>query len=188
MVFLGNPGRKHRHTRHNIAWMVVESWSDSKNLTWKEKFKGLYAQFKTSAHSVILLKPETYMNQSGESVQACAQFFKVETSEILVVHDDLELPFGCVDLKQGGGLAGHNGLRSIASSLGSRDYGRLRLGISRPTKKSASAHVLGKFTEDEQADLPVYIEKAAGILDECLSESIESLQRKYSKKMLINRP
>ena len=103
------------------------------------------------------------------------------------VHDDLELDFGCIAVKREGGLAGHNGLRSIASNLGSRDFGRLRLGISKPVMGSTSAHVLGKFTGDEQAVLPLYLERAAGILDECLTDGIDSLLKRYSKKMLIDR-
>lgn len=186
IVFLGNPGRPYEQTRHNIAWMLADRWDAAKNLSWKEKFRGRYSQILRESRPCVLLRPETYMNRSGESVQACARFFRIEPPEILVVHDDLELDFGWMGIKRGGGMAGHNGLRSTGSSLGSRDFLRFRLGISRPGRGSASGHVLGKFTESEQALLPSFLEKAAEILNECLGSGVDARLENDSKKMLIN--
>ena len=185
IAFLGNPGRQYANTRHNIAWMLLDCWEGQKHLTWKAKFKGRYSKYQPGSKPVILLKPETFMNKSGESIQSCAWFFKIAPQKILIVHDDLELPFGILDIKQGGGLAGHNGLKSTATALGSRGFWRMRLGISRPARGKASAHVLGKFTEEEQTLLEQFMEKAGDIIDACLSESIDNILEKYSKTDII---
>ena len=122
IVGLGNPGSKYRDTRHNIGFMSADSFADQENIPWKEKFKAEYGTFSYKGEKGYIVKPMTFMNLSGESVQKAAQFFKVEKENILVLHDELDLPFGTVELKKGGGLAGHNGLKSIAELLGTRDF------------------------------------------------------------------
>lgn len=163
VVFLGNPGREYEKTRHNVGWMVADSLSFS--LAWREKFKGLLAE----RSGVRFLKPATFMNRSGESVIACASFFRIAAPEILVVHDDLELTFERVDLRDGGGLAGHNGLKDIARVLATRDFGRLRVGISRPKRGNPSGYVLSRFSPEEEALLPGVLSHAAGLLEERLA-------------------
>ncbi len=113
VIGLGNPGVKYHHSRHNIGWDVFEELSFSNQLKWNEKFKGLYTVYNNGAEKIYFLKPQTFMNLSGESVQPLMAFFKIPIENILVIHDELDLPFGTIAFKKGGGLAGHNGLTSI---------------------------------------------------------------------------
>lgn len=165
VVFLGNPGREYERTRHNIGWMVAGALPFASELAWREKFKGLTA----SRAGTSFLKPTTFMNRSGESVGACASFFHVPPAEILVVHDDMERPFGCIELRTGGGLGGHNGLKDIVRVLGTRDFVHLRCGISRPARGNPSSHVLSRFSPEEEAELPGVLSEAAALLEEQLA-------------------
>ena len=168
-TFLGNTGKKYELTRHNLAWKTLESLSFYQKLVWNTKFKGEYA--KDSNTGNLLLKPMNFMNNSGESVTAALSFFKLKIDQLIVVHDDLELPFGTVQLKKGGGAGGHNGLRSIIKLTGSSDFYRLRLGISRPpTGRDVSSWVLSRFSPDEEARLDDYTRAAASILEKAISE------------------
>jgi len=164
-VFLGNPGPEYTRTRHNAAWMLAESLSFAESIVWQRKFKGMFG---SAGSGLLLLKPETFMNLSGESVGACAQFYRIEPNELLVVHDDVELPFGTALARAGGGLGGHNGLRDIARVLGSRDFLRFRVGISRPTRGDVASYVLSRFTPEEERELPVFLQRAAGELEAVL--------------------
>lgn len=156
VVLLGNQGLEYARTRHNFAWLFAESLPYSGSLVWLRKFNGIYA----SHGGALYLKPETYMNRSGESVGPCVQFYKIRTGEILVVHDDIELPFGEVALKQGGGLGGHNGLRDIERVLSTRAFARLRLGISRPSRGDIASYVLSRFSPEEESALPAVFQRA----------------------------
>jgi PTH1 family peptidyl-tRNA hydrolase len=168
VVFLGNPGLEYRRTRHNIAWMLAEQLSFYPDLAWRRKFKGSYAQQQAGSRSCLFLKPGTYMNRSGEGVRLLLDFFRLAPAETLVVHDDLELFFAQAGFKRGGGLGGHNGLRSIDRSLGTSDFYRFRLGIGRPERGSVSSHVLSAFSPAEMAVLPRYLKLAARMLEERL--------------------
>lgn len=185
IVALGNLEGKYAQTRHNIAWQLLPYLAFYDELRWQEKFKGSYATYSIQSKKLFFLKPQTYMNKSGESVQPFMNFFKLETREILVVHDDIELDFGVASFKQGGGLAGHNGLRSIAASLGTPDFFRFRLGISRPMHGKVDSYVLGKFSEEEQIVLPTYLRKAAQLLEQCLIEEFDMCEKKFKKEKLI---
>jgi peptidyl-tRNA hydrolase, PTH1 family len=169
-VFLGNPGNQYKLTRHNLAWLTLESFSLYSSISWNRKFRGLFAEASISGKKLYMLQPLTYVNKSGESIGAMLRFYKIPPEECLVVHDDLELSFGKVVLKSGGGLGGHNGLKSIAVSIGTRDFFRLRLGISRPAHENISAYVLGRFSKEEEAGLPDLCSAAeAAILKWCAS-------------------
>ena len=170
ICFLGNPGKEHRYNRHNAAWMLIEHISFDTELVWRNKFNGVFTKTDLQRRQMVLLKPEVYMNRSGESLQSCMTFFKIPRDKILVVHDDLELPFGDVRCKQGGGLGGHNGLRSVSAVLGSRDFHRLRIGIGRPHHGSVSSYVLSRFSREEEAELPDVMVKGASILMKLLME------------------
>src|SRR5262249_25331646 len=122
VVGLGNPGREYAHNRHNVGWMVVEELARRHDGSWKAKFHGQRAEPRIAGHKVALLKPETFMNDSGRSVKAAAQFFKVEPDAVLVVHDEGDFDLGRLQARYGGGLAGHNGLRSIAAHLGTPEF------------------------------------------------------------------
>lgn len=185
VAVLGNPGAQYEKTRHNIAWQMVEYLSFFDDLNWKEKFKGEYTTASIDGRKVYFLAPLTYMNRSGESLLAMMQFFKIPMEEVLVVHDELELDFGVLGFKQGGGLAGHNGLRSITSVLGTRDFKRLRLGISRPSHSDITSYVLGNFSPDETAVLPTFLEGAADLLEKCLTEDFAVMAKQYRKEKLL---
>lgn len=171
IVFLGNPGTRYARTRHNAGRLMAESLSDLPITSpWKEKFHGTFAR----AGEQVLLLPDTYMNESGRSVQAAASFFTIPQDATLVVHDDLETPFGTVHLVFGGGHRGNNGVRSVEQHLGGRDFWRLRVGIGRPpADRPASAWVLERFTPDEEARLPELQRLAARLLRENLADPRE---------------
>src|SRR3954466_16030045 len=132
VVGLGNPGREYARNRHNVGFMVADELARRHGGSWRGKFSGQLSEVRIDDHRVALLKPETYMNESGGPVQAAAAFFKVEPDAILVVHDESDLDAGRLQARRGGGFAGHNGLRSVAGRLGTPDFLRLRVGIGRP--------------------------------------------------------
>lgn len=172
LVGLGNPGKEYAGTRHNIGFMVAEGARESLGLpTFSKKFKGFVSKGKALGREVIVLMPQTYMNLSGDSVRAAVDFYKLKASDVLVVHDELDIPLGEVKFKVGGGDAGHNGLKSITAALGTPDYGRLRVGIGRPEHKSqVSDHVLSPFSAGEalaaSEKVAQLVENLKGLLDD----------------------
>ena len=181
IVFLGNPGSEYSQTRHNAGFMLAEKFEEKERVLWNSKFKGEWVKHDVGGESHYFLKPQTFMNRSGESVQAAASFFKINPNDIVVVHDDIESDFGIISVKKGGGLAGHNGLRSIKSSIGSQDFLRLKIGVGRPKKGDVSSHVLGKFTEDESIVLPLIFDKALKALYTVLEKGEKSAVSKFNK-------
>ena len=159
IVGLGNPGPQYAHNRHNIGFMVVDRLAGVVGGGFREKFHGHIARGTLAGRDVVLLKPMTWMNLSGTSVGEAASFFKTPPSEVVVIHDELDLPSGDVKVKIGGGHAGHNGLRSIFEHWG-KDFVRVRCGIGRPTRGEVHAHVLGDFRGEELITLPTMIDKA----------------------------
>ena len=143
IVFLGNPGKDYVNTRHNAGFLLSDHLFPS--LSWQSKFHSMYSE--TGEYRVI--KPLIFMNLSGTAVSECATFFKIKPEEILIVHDDLELPLGKVKMKKGGGLQGHNGLRNIKERIGSDGFWRLRIGIGRPKNNDVRLYVTSPFTKDE---------------------------------------
>jgi PTH1 family peptidyl-tRNA hydrolase len=183
---LGNHGFRYETTRHNIAWQMIAFLSFYNELDWKRKFRGKVASISIDERNVFFLEPQTYMNRSGWSLLPMMQFYKIEVEEVLVIHDDLELDFGVLGFKEGGGLAGHNGLRSIEACLETRDFKRMRLGISRPPHSDITSYVLGNFSGDEQAVLPTYLGEAAKLLEMCLKEDFDAMVKNYRKKDILN--
>lgn len=181
IVALGNPGTQYANTRHNVAWMVLDQLKFAGDLVWREKFKAVFA---TTSESVFL-KPQTFMNLSGESVVPAAQFYKIAPSSILVIHDELDLPFGTIALKRGGGLAGHNGLKSIAALLGTQDFLRLRVGIGRPAVGTVSNWVLSPFSSEESIQLPDYLDAVARSVEFYLAQGFDKAASRYSRKALL---
>jgi PTH1 family peptidyl-tRNA hydrolase len=150
VVGLGNPGARYDGTRHNIGFLVGDALAQLAGVTATEtKFKGQLGHGPLMGRVVSFLKPQTYMNLSGESVGPCAGFYRLTPSSVIVLHDDIDLPAGRVRIKVGGGHGGHNGLRSIDTHLGSKDYFRVRLGVGRPDHGDVSGWVLGRFGADE---------------------------------------
>lgn len=158
LIFLGNPGKIYEKTRHNVGWLFSDHLYPS--VQWSQKFHAKFA----NDTEYKLLQPQTFMNESGKAVRACCDFFNLKSEEILVVHDDLELPFGTIRLQKGGGLAGHNGLKSIKSHLGDDDFLRLRFGIGRPQRGSVASYVLLPFSKEEAPLLPLLFDKAKNLL------------------------
>ena len=164
IVGLGNPGAAYQMNRHNIGFMVVDLIQEEQNFpNWSEKFKGFY----TKKDNVVLLKPQTYMNLSGQSIQACMTFFKLILDDIWVIHDDIELSLGEVKTKEGGSAKGHNGLRSIDQCVG-QNYKRVRCGIGRPTQKAqdVASYVLSNFSQDELPTLVSAVRMATTVLSQ----------------------
>ena len=152
---LGNPGREYARNRHNAGYLVLDELVRRHGGSWRSKFSGQVAEIRVDDAKVVLLKPETYMNESGRSVGAAAQFFKVEPADVLVVHDEGDFDLGRLEVKFGGGLAGHNGLRSIAQHLKTQDFRRLRIGVGRPERgdpRSLADYVLADFEPHDDAD------------------------------------
>src|ERR671936_923721 len=177
VVGLGNPGRDYAGHRHNVGWMVVDELARRYGGSWKGKFSGRLAEVRVDGHRVGLLKPETFMNESGRSVGAAARFYKLEPDAILVVHDEIDLEPGRLQARRGGGLAGHNGLRSIARELGTREFLRLRIGVGRPGRgdpRSVSDWVLSPFEPEEDVD--ALVSRAADAVQTIASDGLEAAQ------------
>lgn len=185
VVGLGNPGAQYKGTRHNIAWNVLEKLEIYPQLRWTEKFKGVYASCPWGDGKAYFLRPQTYMNLSGESVQPLMAFFKIGPSDTLIVHDELDLPYGTLALKKGGGLAGNNGLRSIAQSLGTQDFLRLRMGIGKPVHGSVSDWVLGQFNKEEQISLGDFVTEGAHAIELFLNQGFDKAASRYSRKSVL---
>jgi PTH1 family peptidyl-tRNA hydrolase len=166
IVGLGNPGREYEATRHNAGYWWVDELARLQNLSFKNepRFHGLMARGQLHDHEMLLLKPQTFMNVSGRSVGALAQFYKIAPAEILVAHDELDLPPGVARLKLGGGHGGHNGLKDIIAHLGSRDFWRLRLGIGHPGERSeVSNFVLHDPRREERELIDTAMQRALDI-------------------------
>ena len=178
---LGNPGREYERTRHNIGWMVVDELARRHAGSFRSKFSGQLSEVRVGDDKLALLKPETYMNESGRSIGAAARFFKVEPGALLVVHDDVDLEAERLQARLGGGLAGHNGLRSIAQALGTNEFLRLRIGVGRPgrgDRRSVSDYVLSKF--DPETDVDALVGQAADAVETIAAEGLDEAQRRYN--------
>jgi peptidyl-tRNA hydrolase, PTH1 family len=178
---LGNPGREYAGNRHNVGFMVVDELARRHDGSWRGKFNGRVAEVRIDGHRVALLAPETYMNESGRSVKAAAGFFKLEPDAVLVVHDDSDLESGRLQARLGGGLAGHNGLRSIAQHLGTPDFLRLRIGVGRPgrgDRRPLADYVLSDFEPEE--DVEEIVARAADAVEALDAEGLEATQRRFN--------
>jgi PTH1 family peptidyl-tRNA hydrolase len=178
---LGNPGGGYARTRHNIGWLVIDELARQHDASFRSKFNGQLADVRLDGLRLALLKPETYMNVSGKSVGAAARFFKVSPEELLVVHDDVDLGSGRLQARRGGGLAGHNGLRSIAQGLGTNDFLRLRIGVGRPERgdpRPVSDYVLSEF--EPEVDVDALVARAADAVETIARDGLEQAQSRYN--------
>jgi PTH1 family peptidyl-tRNA hydrolase len=181
VVGLGNPGREYANNRHNVGRMVVDELARRHAGSWKGKFSGQLAEVRLDGHRVGLLKPETFMNDSGRSVGAAARFFKLEPDAILVVHDEIDFEYGRLQARLGGGLAGHNGLRSIASHLKTPDFLRLRIGVGRPGRgdpRTPADYVLSDFVPEDDAE--TLVSHAADAVETLDTEGLERAQAQFN--------
>ena len=180
---LGNPGREHAGNRHNVGWMVVDELARRHGGSWRSKFNGRLAEVRIDGHKVALLKPETYMNDSGRPVQAAAKFFKLDPDALLVVHDEGDFDLGRLQARLGGGLAGHNGLRSIAKHLGTPEFMRLRVGVGRPDRgdpRPLADFVLSDFRPED--DRERIVGAAANAVETLDAEGLEAAQRAINSR------
>jgi PTH1 family peptidyl-tRNA hydrolase len=178
---LGNPGREYERTRHNVGWLVADELARRHGGSFRGKFSGQLAETRLDELRVALLKPETYMNESGRSIGAACRFFKAEPADVLVVHDDVDLEPGRLQTRLGGGLAGHNGLRSIAQALGTNDFLRLRVGVGRPgrgDRRSVADYVLSGF--EPEVDVDELIGRAADAVETIARDGLDEAQRRYN--------
>ena len=181
VVGLGNPGREHERERHNVGWMAVDELARRTDGRWRAKFSGQLAEVRLNGLRLALLKPETFMNDSGRSVAAATRFFKVDPESLLVVHDDVDLDSGRLQARAGGGLAGHNGLRSLAQALGTQDFLRLRIGVGRPGRgdpRSVADYVLSPFELEE--DVGALVSRSADAVETLAREGVEAAQQRFN--------
>ena len=182
VVGLGNPGREYATTRHNVGFMVADELARRHGGSWRSKFSGEIADVRLDGARLALLKPQTYMNESGRSASAAAKFYKVEPEDLLAVHDEVDLELGRMQARLGGGLAGHNGLRSLASGLRTPEFLRLRIGVGRPERgdpRPVSDWVLSPFAPD--VDVGALVARAADAVETLVREGLEETQQRFNE-------
>lgn len=188
IVGLGNPGSRYEDTRHNIGFKVVDELVRRAGLgAARSRFKAQgWEGGLPGAGSVLLIKPQTFMNLSGESVGPALGFYKLGVDKLVVVHDEVDLPFGEVRAKEGGGLAGHNGLKSIAQILGSRDFARVRVGVGRPPgRQEVASFVLSAFSTREREDIPFVVDRAADVTLTIVRDGIGAAMNKFNGQSAV---
>lgn len=183
---LGNPGREYERHRHNVGFMIVDELCRRARVDLsQEKFDARIGQGTIRGEKVLFLEPQTYMNLSGRSLAGAARFYKIAPADVLVIHDELDLPFGRLQIKAGGGPGGHNGLKSIIGAMGP-DFVRLRFGIGKPEGPDAKArvvgHVLSNFSSEEQARLPELIERSADAAECWATEGLQAAMNRYNRR------
>jgi len=180
---LGNPGREYSGNRHNIGFMVADELAHRHEGRFRDKFSGRLAELRLEGKRVALLEPETFMNESGRSVGAALRFFKLAPAKLLVVHDEVDLEPGRLQLRLGGGLAGHNGLRSIAQTLGTKEFLRFRIGVGRPgrgDRRSVADFVLSDF--ESEVDLGEMVARAADAVELLAAEGLQATQARFNER------
>lgn len=175
IVGLGNPGKQYEHTRHNIGFDVIDALAEKWGTPLEQtKFKGMYATSHHPGGKVILLKPLTYMNLSGECVRPIMDYFDINVEDVIVIYDDLDLDVGKLRLRQKGSAGGHNGIKSLIQHLGTQEFNRIRVGVSRPPAGMKVAdYVLSKFSKDDQP-----------VMEEAIMKSVEAIELSLTKKFL----
>lgn len=183
VVGLGNKGREYENTRHNMGFMLIDRYLQYKNITdkFKEKFNAIYIETTINNEKVIFIKPMTYMNNSGIAVRAFIDFYKLNSEDILVISDDLDLDLGKFRLRRNGSSGGHNGLKSIISHLGTDNFKRLRIGISND-KDDVINYVLSKFSKKELNEIDTMFDTLVDVLDDYFVMDFTSLMSKYNRK------
>lgn len=187
IVGLGNPGPKYSWTRHNAGFIVLDRFAQLAGLpVSKKNFAGLYGEGNWQGTRLLLLKPQTFMNISGRSVAEALRFHKLSPADLVVIHDDLDIPFGQIKLKEGGGHGGHNGLRSLHQELGTNDYLRLRVGIGRPGRGDMADYVLSNFSKEEMSALPRLVDGIVDGLEMLIAAGLPKTMSLYNNKDLLS--
>ncbi len=178
---LGNPGEKYTGTRHNIGFEVIDKLGEKLNISWSEKYEGLYGEVKYNNEKLFLLKPLTYMNLSGKSVADLANFYKISAEDIFIIHDEMNIPFNTLKLRRDGSAGGHNGLKSIIASLGSQNFPRLKMGIGRDNSKDVVSYVLGRYKPEEQKLYNDFLNKGVEACIEVLENGLNKAMTIFNK-------
>ncbi|WP_248929098.1 aminoacyl-tRNA hydrolase [Paenibacillus hamazuiensis] len=181
-VGLGNPGVQYETTRHNIGWLALDRFADKYGIKiTQSKCKGLVGEGNVNGEKVVLLKPMTFMNLSGESMRAYMDFYKVPIEDLVVVYDDLDTPFGQIRLRYQGSAGGHNGIKSAIQHLGTQTFNRIRMGISRPAPGFDIAdYVLSRFTKEEFAKMPQILDRTVEAMEHMLKEPFEKTMARFN--------
>ena len=188
IVGLGNPGKEYEHTRHNFGFIVIDQFAEKYQVSFqKKKFDGVYTSLFIGEEQVILLKPQRYMNLSGSVVKQFVDYFKIPLSHVLIVHDDLDLPFGHYRLRKNGSSGGHNGLKDIEKYLGTREYNRLKLGISKRQDMDTKDYVLGRFSEEELDQIHQMMDELLSILSDFVVMDMDRLMSRYNHRNCLKK-
>lgn len=186
IVGLGNPGEKYASTRHNVGFMAVDYIVEKLGFSYREDFKGLYADGFVGSEKIRFLKPMTFMNLSGESVRPCADYFDEELESILVIHDDMDIEYGRLKFRKGGSSGGHNGIKSIITHLGNQDFVRLKIGIGKAGgRKETVGHVLGKFDEDEKKHLDELVKLAHEAVLCYINDGLRTAMNRFNNTLIF---
>ncbi len=190
IVGLGNPGPRYAQNRHNVGFQIVDELAAQHGLSFdKRQFKALIASGRIDGQRVLLVKPQTYMNLSGEAVQPLVSYYKVELEDLMVVFDDMDLPVGVIRLRPFGGAGGHNGMKSIINRLGSNRFPRLRVGIGRPPgRMDPAAYVLQDFSADEESLMAPVRDRAVQALETWLNSGIDAAMNAFNAGKIVNPP
>ena len=181
IIGLGNPGKEYEKTRHNMGFMAIDKYATSKGLFFdKEKFGGIYTYFLYNNEKIMLLKPQKYINLSGDVIKKYMDYFKIDIDNLLVISDDLDMNMGKIKIKYKGSSGGHNGLKNIEANLNTRNYKRIKIGISNNKQMDTKEYVLGKLDQESNQIIQNTIEKFPQILDDYLSMSFDNLMNKYN--------
>ena len=182
IVGLGNPGVQYAETRHNIGFLFIDGWAEILGLQFRAKFQGLWTDTTVQGERIILLKPQTFMNLSGRSVRELIDFYKVDPSDVLVLHDDMDLPLGKLRLRNQGSAGGHNGIRSILAELGTEGFWRLKLGVGRPPKEwDPARYVLAPFESGELKTVEDLLERAEKVISLWIKGDAERAMNLYHR-------
>lgn len=186
---LGNPGSRYVGSPHNVGFRVVNHFAErhfgAGRAVWSQRFDAEFAMAPLESEPLVLLKPLRFMNRSGESVRQAMTFFELPTDAALIVHDELDLPFGGVKLKLGGGEAGHNGLKSISAELGTRDYARLRVGVGRPVDGDVSDYLLSPLPSARSSELEPSLGEACAAIDLWVAHGIEAAMNRVNRRSAL---
>lgn len=186
IVGLGNPGRNHAFNRHNVGFMAVDKLALAQGIDLRRvQSKAIVGNGRLAERAVILAKPQTFMNLSGEAVGALASFYRIPPRAVLVVYDELDIPFGVIRLREKGGAGGHNGMRSIIGQLGTNQFARLRVGIGRPPgRMDPAAFVLQDFNRDEALELPGVLDRAVKAVETFVVDNITTAMNQFNSSQL----
>lgn len=182
-VGLGNPGKEYERTRHNVGFCVAEAFAEKTGLRFSErKFKAVYGKIRIKDEDILFVKPLTYMNLSGEAVQAISDYYKISPEDIVIIHDDMDLPLGKLRLRKNGSGGGHNGVKNIIQMLSTKEIKRIRIGVDKNHLIEQKDYVLGKFSKEEEEVMKKAYEKAADALIEYADHDFDWLMNKYNVK------